>query len=200
LLDDNDNSVDQPSMLQARLLDMLIADWDRHEDQWRWYAEKDKKKNKTFYPIPRDRDQAFFVNEGFLPGVMSRSWLLPSIQGFRPETKNINSWNFSSRYLDRNFLHALSEEDWEKQAADFSRMVTDSIIENAVAQFPEAVRSQVSERTIAVLKARRDNLPKQAMEYYRFLAKTVDVTGSQKNEQFTVTRMPEGRLQVTAQK
>lgn len=200
LLGDNDNSVDQSAMLQARLLDILVADWDRHEDQWRWYAEKDKKKNKTFYPIPRDRDQAFYVNEGFLPGVMSRSWLLPSIQGFRPVTRNISAWNFSSRYLDRNFLNALSEETWEKQSADFSRAVTDSVIENAVGQFPEKIRSQVSERTISVLKARRDNLSRQAMEYYRALAKTVDVTGSQKSEQFTVTRMPEGRLQVTSQK
>lgn len=197
---DNDNSVYQPAMLQARLLDILIADWDRHEDQWRWYAEKDKKKNKTFYPIPRDRDQAFFINEGILPRIMARSWLLPSVQGFRPETKNINGWNFSSRYLDRNFLNALDEATWEKQVAEFTKAVTDSVIENAVAQFPDSIRSLVSKDMLRVLKARRDDLPKQAMEFYRFLSRTVDITGSQKNEQFTVTRMAEGRIQVTSQK
>ena len=30
--------------LNARMLDMLLGDWDRHEDQWRW---KDRSKGKT---------------------------------------------------------------------------------------------------------------------------------------------------------
>jgi hypothetical protein len=35
---------------------MLIGDWDRHYDQWRW---AEYKKGQVIYrPIPRDRDQA----------------------------------------------------------------------------------------------------------------------------------------------
>jgi hypothetical protein len=37
---------------------MLIGDWDRHYDQWRW-AEYKKKGQVIYRPIPRDRDQAF---------------------------------------------------------------------------------------------------------------------------------------------
>jgi hypothetical protein len=33
---ETDHRLLQKAMLKARLLDMLIADWDRHEDQWRW--------------------------------------------------------------------------------------------------------------------------------------------------------------------
>jgi hypothetical protein len=37
---------------------MLIGDWDRHDDQWRW-AAFDEGKQTVFKAIPRDRDQAF---------------------------------------------------------------------------------------------------------------------------------------------
>jgi hypothetical protein len=37
---------------------MLIGDWDRHDDQWRW-AAFDEGKHTVFKAIPRDRDQAF---------------------------------------------------------------------------------------------------------------------------------------------
>jgi hypothetical protein len=43
LQDDNDNRVDEKTVLRARLLDMLLGDWDRHEDQWRWEKLEDGK-------------------------------------------------------------------------------------------------------------------------------------------------------------
>ncbi|WP_173003158.1 BamA/TamA family outer membrane protein [Chitinophaga sp. SYP-B3965] len=199
LLEDNDNNLHQPSYLQARLLDMFIADWDRHEDQWRWYAEKDKKK-KTFYPIPRDRDQAFFVNEGLIPRLVSRPWLLPAIQGFRKKFPYINGFNFSARFLDRNFLSELDEDAWQKQSTAFAALMTDNLIDEAATQFPDTINKQVSEMMRSTLKVRRDKLPVQAMKYYRFLAKGVDITGTFKDEQFTVTRLPEGKVQVQSQK
>ena len=36
LIDDSKNHVDQEAVLRARLLDMMIGDWDRHFDQWRF--------------------------------------------------------------------------------------------------------------------------------------------------------------------
>ncbi len=52
--------LDEASYIRARLFDMLIGDWDRHEDQWRWASFKEN--GKTIYrPIPRDRDQAFSI-------------------------------------------------------------------------------------------------------------------------------------------
>src|SRR5678816_534755 len=35
------HQVDEKSFLKARLFDMLIGDWDRHEDQWLWASYKD---------------------------------------------------------------------------------------------------------------------------------------------------------------
>jgi hypothetical protein len=62
--EDNDNKVDQAAFLRARLFDMIIGDWGRHEDQWRW-AEMEKGNKTVFEPIPRDRDQAYTLFDGF---------------------------------------------------------------------------------------------------------------------------------------
>ncbi len=36
LRSDNDNRVKPDAFAKARLFDMIIGDWDRHEGQWRW--------------------------------------------------------------------------------------------------------------------------------------------------------------------
>ncbi len=63
LLEDSKNHVDQQAILRARLLDMMIGDWDRHFDQWR-FGILDTGVGKLYYPIPRDRDNAFFYSDG----------------------------------------------------------------------------------------------------------------------------------------
>ncbi|MBL0131059.1 MAG: metallophosphoesterase [Chitinophagaceae bacterium] len=60
MMDENDHLPDQQVTLRARLLDIVTGDFDRHLDQWRW-GTSDTGKGKIFYPIPRDRDQAFFT-------------------------------------------------------------------------------------------------------------------------------------------
>ncbi len=199
LATDNDNHVNQRAFLQARLLDIFMADWDRHEDQWRWYAEKNKKA-KEFYPIPRDRDQAFFVNQGVIPRLAARRYVFPAVQGFRTKIPDIGGWNFNPRFLDRNMLNGLEQPTWEKMSKNMAGLMTDSLIVSAVNQLQPAIRKQVDSMMIRTLKARRAILEKEALKYYRFLAKGVDVTGSVKNEQFTITRQPDGFVNVTSQK
>ena len=46
LREDNDDKIDQQLVLRARLLDMFMMDFDRHEDQWRWNT-KDTGKGKV---------------------------------------------------------------------------------------------------------------------------------------------------------
>jgi hypothetical protein len=84
LKDDNDNSLDQKSLLQARLLDMFLMDFDRHEDQWIWNAT-DNGKGKIFHALPRDRDQPFFISKGFLPSVARLPWVAPRCRAFVPK-------------------------------------------------------------------------------------------------------------------
>ncbi|HVI47028.1 MAG TPA: BamA/TamA family outer membrane protein [Chitinophaga sp.] len=192
---DNDIHVDQKSVLRARLLDMYIMDFDRHDDQWRWYKEKHKGQ-EYYYPIPRDRDQAFFVNEGVLPRMMSRHWILPGIQGFRDKIPDITGFNFAARYFDRSFMNELDEKDWKKQTEKFLRKMTDSVIDAAVNAFPDTVKSMVGPMMRHRLDVRRNVLEVNAMKYYRFLAKGVDVPGTEKNELFTVEKQSGGAVEL----
>ncbi|MCW3461824.1 BamA/TamA family outer membrane protein [Chitinophaga nivalis] len=190
---DNDVEIDQKSVLRARIFDMYIMDFDRHDDQWRWYREKHKGR-EIYYPVPRDRDQAFFLNEGLLPRAVSRPWLIPGIQGFRDYIPDINGFNFSSRYFDRSFLHELDEKDWKKQTDKFLGRMTDSVIQAAVKAFPDTIQSLVGPMMVHRLSVRRNILEKNVMKYYRFLARGVDVPATEKNELISLEKQAGGKV------
>jgi hypothetical protein len=128
---DNDNQVDQLFVLRSRVFDIWIGDWDRHDDQWRWATFKSKK-GETYRPVPRDRDQAFFVNEGVIPKIWSRKWALPKFEGFNDAIRWPSGLEFNARYFDRSFLTEPSEEEWVKAAKELQTNLTDEKIEQAI--------------------------------------------------------------------
>ncbi|MGK2862841.1 MAG: BamA/TamA family outer membrane protein [Chitinophagaceae bacterium] len=193
LSEDNDNSVDQQALLRARILDMFVMDFDRHEGQWEWGAI-DKEKGKMFYPIPKDRDQAFYVNQGVVPHIAQWPWLVPQLEGLKPQAKNIMRFNFAARNLDRFFLNGLNEQDWKSAADKFLSQMTDSVIENAMAQQPKEIKHYSANKISDILKQRRNYLSKEVMEYYRFLGEKVDVLASNKTELFDITRHDDGSV------
>ncbi len=197
LADDNDNAIDQPAVLRARMLDMFFMDFDRHEDQWRWNVEdKGKGKGKTYYPVPRDRDQAFFINTGFIPWLAGQNFITPQLQGFRAHARNINTYNFNAKNFDRNFLNALTAEQWKQQAMQTIGEMTDSIIAVSLRQQPSTVYPYSADKIVETLKARRKYLLQEATQYYRFLAKGVSIGGSDKRELFDVDRHEDGSVTV----
>lgn len=186
LKDDNDNGVDQLALLKIRILDMFIMDFDRHEGQWTW-AAVDNGKGKTFFPIAKDRDQAFYINQGVIPGIAKMPWLVPQVEGLKAKSNNIDRFNFAARNFDRFFLNELSEADWKKAVDEFISKMTDQVIENAINQQPREIRHISGDKIIEILKARRNYLADEVMQYYRFLAKTVSITGSDKKELFELS-------------
>jgi Omp85 superfamily domain len=184
---DNDNTIDQQAALRARLLDMFVMDFDRHEDQWRW-EENDNGKTKYFSPVPRDRDQVFFTNQGVIPYIAGSAWVSPQLQGFRPKARDINTFNHNARNFDRNYLNELSEKDWRAAAEAALSVMTDSLIEAAVKLQPAEIHSYAMNSIIAKLKLRRRYFVDEMMEYYRFLSGRVSVFGSDKQELFDVER------------
>ncbi|WP_423147634.1 metallophosphoesterase [Rubrolithibacter danxiaensis] len=184
LKDDNDNEVDQQMFLKARLLDILIGDWDRHEDQWRW-AEFKKDKGSIYKPIPRDRDQAFSKFDGVLPKLMNL--VIPDFQSFSYEIKDVVNLSKSARNLDRNLLNKLSRQDWERISGELQKELSDSIIQKAVGHLPEEVYEISGEELVDKLKSRRDQLQEAAMNYYAYLSREVTIAGSDKKEFFKIT-------------
>lgn len=191
---DNDNEVDQKAVLIARILDMYVMDLDRHEDQWQWGARDNSKGGKTYFPIPRDRDQAFYTNQGILPRFASKKAYVPQLEGFKPKAESIDHFNFAARNLDRFFLSGLSEEDWKSTVEWFISKMTDAVIDDAISRQPVEIRNINGPKIGDILKQRRNFLAADVMEYYRFLAEKVNITGSDKKELFDITRNADGNV------
>ena len=201
LYDDNDNSVDQQAVLRARLFDTFLSDWDRHDDQWRWSRFDKDGKGHAYQPIPRDRDQVFYVSEGIIPSILGLSWAIPPLQGFGPKVKNVTGlWSFAAKYFDRSFLTELDRQDWTNAAREMQENLTDEVIEEAISSWPDEIYQYHGEEIIRNLKLRRDQLDEVANQYYNALAKKVDVVGSNKQEQFLVRHIDNDTTEVIVNK
>lgn len=194
--DDHDHEIDQEAVVRARLFDMLINDWDRHDDQWRWATFKEDK--KTIYrPIPRDRDQVFFLSEGVIMNLSSHFWPTRKFQGFDYTINDVKGLNFNGRYFDRSFMTEPDINDWMLIVNNIQNNITDSVIHAAIKTFPEIVYDSTGLEIENILISRRDLLDKYAKEHYLFLSKTVDVVGTKERELFDVERKENGNTLVT---
>jgi hypothetical protein len=196
LRQDARNRVDQRELLRARLLDMVLADWDRHDDQWRWLAYPRPQGGLLLRALPRDRDQVYFVNQGLIPNVASREWILPKIQGFDGTLRNVNTFMFNGRYFDRSFLQELPRAEWVALARELQTRLSDSVIEAALRRLPDSVYQSSGPTIASLLKAHRNALPTYAVQYYAFLAREVDIIGSEQAERFEVERLNEAHTRV----
>lgn len=197
--EDNDNQVDQLTFVRARLLDMLIGDGSRHEDQWRWGSFKED--GKTIYKaIPRDRDQAYAKFDGWLLRTILNMAKISHLQTFGYTIPDVRTNNFPSRNLDRRVANEVTKEQWIAIAKEIKQLVTDEVIEQAVRQLPAEVFPISGNTIISKLKARREHLEEYAADYYTFLAKQVEVPGSEENELFKVMRLANGQTTVTVSK
>ena len=175
------NSVDQRSFLDVRFFDMIVNDWDRHEDQWVWAMKKNKGYH-LYTPIARDRDQAFSKTDGINLYFLSRRYAFRPLQNMDPTVKDIRGANFSARNLEQQFLNKLTKDDWKKSIEFIKANLTDSAITEAINAMPEEVNKFSGQFLIKRLGQRRDNLDKFGMKYYSMLAKHVTITGSDDDE------------------
>ena len=186
--EENDHRVDQVSFIRARLFDMFLSDWGRHEDQWRW-ATFEENGTKVYRPIPRDRDQAFTKFDGLMVGVGSKAGNLAYLQSVDYTIKNIRGYNFQARHLDRLLANEPSLEVWTSIAKDLQQRLTDNLITASMKMLPPEVYNFSGPELTRMLISRRDKLVDFAREYYAILAKEVDITGTENKEQFEITGM-----------
>ena len=190
-LEDSPNDrVDAPAFLTARLVDILIGDWDRHADQWRWARFGDARPH-VWLPIPRDRDQAFVRFDGLLLTVARAS--TPQLVNFGPSYAGMLGQTWNGRDLDRRLLVSLERPVWDSLAAALQARLTDEVLETAAAQLPPSYIPLDSARLADALKQRRDDLPEAARRFYRHLAGEVDVHGTDRDEVADVHRV-DGRF------
>ena len=195
LYKDNDYTIDSTLFLKAKLLDLLIGDWDRHQDQWRW-IEKKTDNRKRFTPVPRDRDQVLHVAQGLLPKIVTLPWIQPKLHNFDGDIKKISAFFLNGSKLDSRFLNQFSYEQWMKIANEFVATITDSVLEKALQRLPKESYSIRHGELLNKLKVRRSNLPKAMSRYYYFLNRIVDIQTSNKNELVELSDGPDKSLTV----
>ncbi|WP_353779731.1 metallophosphoesterase [Winogradskyella sp. 3972H.M.0a.05] len=196
---DEDIVIDEASYIKARLFDMLIGDWDRHQDQWRWIEFKEDGK-KVYRPMPRDRDQAFSImSDGFLLGAAVK--LVPTarlLREYSDDLEDVKGVNFEPYPLDMELIMQSGKDIWDAQVKHIQDNVTDAVIETAFMNIPEEVRDETVDDIKRKLKARRGNLQKISDRYYQLINQYAVIKGTNKDDWFDIERMPNGQTKVTA--
>ncbi len=187
--------IDQKTFIRARLFDMFINDWDRHEGQWSWGEIKTGDK-VTFIPVPKDRDQVYSTHNGLLLNLGLKAGGLNYMQPFDNNIKNVKNFNYEERNLDRRLINEATLSDWQSIALDLQQSLTDEVIEKSIQNLPAEIYPLIGKNTIEKLKARRSHLVEWATEYYNFISKEVEIPGSYLNEEFDVTRINNGETSV----
>ena len=187
--------IDQPWVLKSRMFDLLIHDWDRHDDQWRW--AKFKKKGKNIYrPIPRDRDQAFYKFEGLVPSYLS-AFVKKNFKTMKGDLKDVRNQVYNARHFDRYFLNDLEWTEWETVILKLQEDITDYDIDEAMKGFPKEILALEYDEELAVLlKERRDNLMKMGKRLYDYISQEVEITGSDNDNEFEITILADGQVNV----
>lgn len=196
---DNDDLVNPRAFLTARLLDIFVGDWDRHVDQWRWARFKEDGKG-VWYPIPRDRDQAFAYFDGLFPSLTDKRWVVRQMEGYNKDKPDVISLTHSGRHLDRRILSRLAEDEWRHVTKEAVSKLTDAVLDEAVRNLPPEVYTIDGAKLLGRLKSRRDHLPEASDQFYKYLARYIDVHLSNKNEFVDIDRHDNGNVAVTAYK
>lgn len=191
------HQVDQNWVVRSRLFDMLIGDFDRHADQWRWTVTETKDKKKIYRPVPRDRDQAYSNFDGFIMKLLSPYH--PLVRQLATYDENVGNpkWNYyNARHFDQHFTNEMTLEDWKKEAAYIQKNLSDEIIDHAISLLPEKSKAFSAEKIKRILKYRRDDLQNIAADFYKKLAKTSILHGTNDSDYFEVIRKDDEHTEV----
>ena len=198
-IQENENQIiDEKEYIRARLFDMLIGDWDRHQDQWRWLEFKENDKI-IFKPLPRDRDQAFSImSDGFvLSTAVKLIPLAKLLRKYDEDLIDVKGFNIEPFPLDKAFISHLNEEDWKEQVTFIQNNITNKAIDIAFSNIPKELNDQTITNIKKILKERRSNLQKIADRYYNLLSKYAVVTGTNKKDVFSIRNLNNNDVEIS---
>jgi len=195
LAKDEKYKMDEKAWIKARLFDMLIGDWDRHHDQWKFESRKEKG-NVIYSPIPKDRDQAFAKYDGFITGILMEFPELKHMQTFDNQIESVKWFNREPYPLDLVFAKNSIGKDWQEVAEFIQQNLNENDIREAFKNLPKEVQDQVSEDLVQKLLTRKNDLQKYASAYFKFLQEKVILTGTDKKDKFVVTRLPNNETEI----
>lgn len=183
---------DSHAFLRARLLDLLIGDWDRHYGQWRWARMPGQSR---LQPIPEDRDQAFSQYDGLVMAIARTGGA--QMTRFEEQYPAIKHLAFNGSDFDRLLLNDIARSRWLEIAAEFQEALDDETIQAAVMRLPPPYYALRGAELEQILGERRDRLVEYAAVYYEFLNLQVDIHGTDRDEVAEVEGFPDGSLAVS---
>jgi len=160
---------------RARMLDILINDWDRHVGQWKWIPiDTDQEVRKVYAPIARDRDQAYSNLDG--AGIRFIRSMSPELFGLQPFTgkfgKKAVKWKYKyAAPMDQMILNDVSKLEWDSEVALFKKSLTAEVIDAATNKFPTSLNPKVKLNTASILKERMTQIDEAGENYYELINK-----------------------------
>ena len=189
------HQIDQEMMLRARLLDIFLGDWDRHEDQWRFAVKKQKDKTILYQPIPRDRDQVFANYDGLLLAIGRIA--VPDINllgTFNKTIDNVKWLTYNARFIDPIFLNKIDKKRWMQIAREVQSQLTNDVIASALARWPKEVYDLDGAEIESKLRARRNDLLSAAETFFKQVNRNTVLLGSNKDDIFELLFLDNNRI------
>ncbi len=189
--------VDEESYIKSRLFDMLIGDWDREPDHWQWAEYYNNNKKNVFVPIPKNRDNAFSSFDGNIFD-FTRSLFNGSKQThvYGKNLTDLMWFNKEGVILDRALLENSGRGQWKYLARMIQDSITDSVIEKAFSKIPQEVQDESLKEIKQKLKERKKNLVDIADRYYTYLSTLQTIIGTDYDDLFEITRLPDGKTNI----
>ena len=187
------NRVDSRAFLKARLFDLVVGNWDRHQGQWRWARVPGQ---PLWEPLPEDADQAFTRYEGRAMGAVRSA--VPRFMRYSGEyPKRIEGLTTNNYDVTRWLLADVEWPVYEEVARELAAQMTDAVIDEAMHQMPPAWYAIDGAQMTKDLRQRRDGIVQYARKFYRHLADRVDVRGTDQADLATVKHLDDGSLELT---
>jgi hypothetical protein len=184
---DPSERADARAFLKARLFDILIGDWDRHRDQWRWVKMPGVPK---WQPLPEDRDQAFSRYEGLVLTLARPN--APILQNYGATYPGMKGLTWNGWEQDRELLAGLERPVFQEVARELQSQITDAVVQRAAHRMPPEYFKIDGGRLVHDLVLRRNRLPEAANAYYGHLADKVRVYLTDAAEYVEVKRLELG--------
>ena len=197
LEEDPGDRVDLYELLKARLVDILVGDRDRSENNYLWARFDEADGGYVWRPVPRDRDQAFVQFDGFLKG-LARVYD-PRLVQFGEEYPDIQALTRNAWDIDRNFLVGLDRATWDATVEEVRAEITDAVISEAVLRMPNEHYAILGPDLEGALRHRRDNLAEAANAFYKIVFEWSDIHGTDEDEVATIDRLDDGSVRVVLQ-
>jgi len=194
--EDKTIKIDEEVYIRERLFDMLVGDWNKGNENWRWQEQTREDSVVTLSPVIVDRQSAFTKVDGFFFKGILGMFGLKSVTNYDyryGELKKVNGMSYS---LDVALAGQADRQMWLEQAKYIKQNLTNEVIDEIFQLLPDEIKGEYADNIKSKLKMRRDNLEVIASHYYDILQETPVIVGTNEKDSFVINRTGDKQLQV----